>query len=134
MLQSNGYFENPFFSIGELRCKGSGDFKLAPGFLGMLINLRMQAGKPFIVNSCCRSPEYNKEIKGHPRSLHLTDHNRGINGTLAIDISVSDWPEEVVDTFIKEAGKLGWSTGRAKSFIHLDARILLGLSRTDFTY
>ena len=134
MMQSNGYFENPYFSEDELRCKGSGELNLAPGFLGLLVHLREDIDRAFIVNSCCRSPEHNTAIGGHPKSLHLTQNDRSINGTMAIDISTAGWSDDFQRDFIESAQCLGWSTGQANTFIHLDARILLGHSRADFTY
>lgn len=134
MLNSSGYFENPYFSEDELRCKGSGELNLAPGFLGMLVNFRDDWGLPLTPTSCCRSPEHNKKIGGHPKSLHLTKNERSINGAMAIDISIQDWSEDSVRDFIEVAQQRGFSTGEAKTFIHLDARILLGRSRADFTY
>lgn len=134
MLNSSGYFENPYFSEDELRCKGNGELNLAPGFLGMLVHLREEWDQAMAVNSCCRSPEHNEKIGGHPKSLHLTENNRSINGTMAIDISMFGWSGEAIRNLQELAQQLGWSTGLANSFIHLDARILLGRSRADFTY
>lgn len=134
MLNSSGYFENPYFSEDELRCKGNGELNLAPGFLGMLVNFREQWARPLTPTSCCRSPEHNTAVGGHPKSLHLTQNERSINGTMAIDISIADWADEVVEEFVDHARVAGFSTGIAKTFIHLDARILLGRSRADFTY
>lgn len=135
MLNSSGYFENPYFSEKELECRGSEEMYLAPGFLGMLVHLRTVWKEPMIVNSCCRSSEYNKAIGGHPKSLHLTDNtDRSIIGTMAIDISTADMKDHDIEVLHALAGDLGWSVGRADTFIHLDARILLGRSRADFTY
>lgn len=134
MLNSSGYFENPYFSEDELRCKGSGELNLAPGFLGILVHLRKMWDTPMKVNSACRSPEHNTAVGGHPKSLHLTQNERSINGTMAIDISTEDMDDHDVEVLHALAGDLGWSIGRAETFIHLDARILLGRSRADFTY
>ena len=135
MLNSSGYFENTYFSEDELRCKGNGELSLAPGFLGMLVHLRKVWADALIVNSCCRSLEHNTAVGGHVKSLHLTSNEeRSIAGTMAIDISTANMEDIDVETFHALAGDLGWSVGRAKTFIHLDARILLGRSRADFTY
>jgi len=42
------------------------------GFVNWLGALRQKVGKPFIINSACRTPAHNKAVGGHPRSLHLT--------------------------------------------------------------
>ena len=134
MLNSSGYFENPFFSEDELRCKGSGELNLAPGFLGMLIHLREVYNEPMVVNSCCRSTEHNDRVGGHIRSLHLTDNVHYGCATLAIDISTHGMDGSDIRDLIDLATAAGWSVGIAETFIHLDARILLGRSRADFTY
>lgn len=135
MLNSSGYFENPYFSEDELRCKGNGELNLAPGFLGMLVNFRDDWGLPLTPTSCCRSLEHNIAVGGHVSSLHLTSNKeRSIVGTMAIDISIAGWSDDTVRDFIEFAQLRGFSTGEAKTFIHLDARILLGRSRADFTY
>jgi hypothetical protein len=128
MLNDSGYFENSYFSEDELKCQGSGELNLAPGFLGMLTWLRIIMDEPMIVTSACRSPEHNRAIGGHPKSLHLTQNDRSINGTMAVDIAVdrtTDVGERYFDDLTDTARHLGWSVG---------ARILLGRSRADFTY
>lgn len=127
------YFENPFFSRKELECKGTGALRLSPGFLGELIHLRRVMDLPMIVTSCCRSPEHNKAVGGHPNSLHLTEGNgHGALGTLAIDILTKD--EEYRMRLIDIALELGWSVGYGKGFLHLDKRIHIGLPQTTFNY
>ena len=135
MLNSSGYFENPYFSEDELRCKGNGGLNLAPGFLGMLVNFRKVWDEPLTVTSACRSLEHNIAVGGHVSSLHLTYNlDRSIVGTMAVDISTAGWDDDNVSEFLTVAQAHGFSTGLAKTFIHLDARILLGRSRADFTY
>lgn len=130
---SNNFFENPYFTYDELKCKGTGVLQLAPGFLGELLWLRQLHDRPMVVTSCCRSPEHNVEIGGNPRSLHMTvnDHwNTG--GTMAVDIL--DRSEEERIELMMLARDLGWSVGFGNGFLHLDKRIQIGLPRTDFDY
>lgn len=132
-MQSTNYFDNPYFSEDELKCKGTGELLLAPGFLGELVWLRKIFDKPMVVTSCCRSPEHNTKVGGNPRSLHMTvneHHNTG--GTLAIDILTKD--DEYRNELIRLSRELGWSIGYGKGFLHLDKRIQIGLPRTDFDY
>jgi len=113
---------NILFTPEELYCKGSGDGVLAKGFSSHLKNLRLSYGRPMFVTSCCRSAKYNKDIGGHPRSLHVYDdpaHPTG--GTCAIDIKR---PADgvLLHRLISLATGQGWSVGIADSFIHLDRR------------
>lgn len=135
LLQSNGYFENPYFSKNELKCKGSGELQLAPGFLGELIHLRQSFGFPMVPTSCCRSPEHNEKEGGHYRSLHLTvNEHWNTGGSLAIDISTIGWEDGRKSDLENKARSLGWSVGVAKTFIHLDKRIQVGLPQREWAY
>lgn len=129
----NNYFGNKYFSKDELKCKGTGELKLSPGFLGELVWLREVFDRPMVVTSCCRSPEHNKNVGGHPRSLHLTESDYWpAKGTLAIDIATPN--EGYRWDLIPLARQLGWSVGHGKGFIHLDKRTHIGLTRAEFDY
>lgn len=122
-----------FFSHEELMCKATGRVVLAPGFAPLLAHLRAVFAKPMHVNSCCRSKEYNTEIDGHPRSLHVYDKPyHPIDGTAGIDIrrGARDYNVRLVKVAIAE----GWSIGVAKWGFHLDRRDLAGLPQTIFGY
>lgn len=111
----------PHFTFDELKCKGTGIVLLAVGFADKLEELRTQFNKPMIVNSCCRTPEYNKQIGGHPKSMHLTDNpywNTG--GACAIDIHCSSDGYKI--RLRQLALDLGWSVGVYDTFLHLDRR------------
>lgn len=134
MLQlPSNYFDNDYFSEDELKCKGTGELKLATGFLGELVWLRQIFGRPMVPTSCCRSPEHNKNIGGHPKSLHLTEnHSHLTDGTMAIDIATGS--EDYRQELIRLAREMGWSIGHGKGFLHLDRRIHLGYPRAEFDY
>lgn len=132
-LLTSNYFGNKYFSQDELKCKGTGDLKLSPGFLGELIWLRELFGEPMAVTSCCRSPEHNKKIGGHPRSFHLTENEHWpTKGTLAIDIATPT--EEYRWELLIVARENGWSVGHGDGFLHLDKRTHIGLPRSEFDY
>lgn len=129
----NGYFDNKYFSADELKCKGTGELKLAQGFLGELIWLREVFGRPMVVTSCCRSPEHNKKIGGNKNSLHMTVNEKWCtSGTLALDISTPN--EDYRTELLMLAREMGWSVGHGHGFLHLDKRIQIGLPRTEFDY
>lgn len=124
------------FTEKELKCKGSGIYRLSPavetypGFGSRIDRLREIWGKPLIVNSCCRSEEYNKLINGHPHSLHVADHPYWkTNGTCAIDF------RETSKDFRDLAYKMGFSLGLGKTFTHVDDRTnVIGMAQTKFHY
>lgn len=106
----------PLFTIEELACRHCGELKLADGFATALKILRTAYGKPMKVMSCCRCPEHNTSIGGHPRSMHLMREGR-TQGSCAIDVAVTS-----PATLVRFALGLGWSVGVATTFIHLDRR------------
>jgi len=112
------------FTAKELRCKGSGLLILAPGFGEELQALRDAFGQPMVLNSACRSLERNRQIGGHPRSLHICDfppHKTG--GCCAVDVDTSRRPVEYRRALQQLAWDRGWSIGLGNSFLHLDLRI-----------
>lgn len=136
-LINEDYDITPHFKASELACKGSGTLRFHEGFLDKLEELRVAWGKPMVVNSCCRSPEHNKAVGGHYRSLHLTvNEERDQAGTLAIDFSVRGMEGIQIGDLHNLMKELGFSTGYNVSgeFIHCDARHLIGLPTKEFFY
>jgi hypothetical protein len=110
-----------YFSESELQCKGSGVIKLDPRFAAALSELRRAWGKPLSTNSVCRSPEHNKAVGGHPRSLHLTENPHWDTfGSMAADIRWRAWTIEDQESFARLALGQGWRVGLHNGFVHLD--------------
>lgn len=125
----------PYFPEHELRCKGTGVILLHPTFAATLPALRVEWGKPLVMTSVCRSPEHNKAVSGHPRSLHLTENpDHPTLGTAAGDISWLLWNREKRLEFAQLAWCLGWSVGLHDTFVHVDRRLDIGLEQRVFTY
>ena len=122
------------FSHDELACRLTGKVLLHPGFADALRELRLSFDRPMNVTSCCRSADHNKNVKGHPRSLHVfgLPATNGAEGTLAIDIARQDG--SYAWQLLFEAQRQGWSVGVARTFIHLDRRDLVGLAPAAFGY
>ncbi len=119
-----------YFTYRELRCKASLGFRLAAGFGSAIDELRESWGKPLIVTSCCRSAEYNRQIGGNQRSLHVYDAPYWpTNGTCAIDV------KETSEQFRSLAWAMGFSIGRGNGFTHLDTRTaVLNKTQVIFEY
>ena len=121
------------FTAKELACKDSHVVRLARGFARALIELRQDLGLPMRVNSCCRSADYNRLMRGHERSLHVYDHpHHPTGGTCAIDIHCPD--NEYAWKLARLVMEKGWSVGRGKTFVHLDRRRDFNLPDGFFTY
>lgn len=124
-----------FFNYKDLACRGTGILKLDPFFERCLIDLRIAWNKPMIVNSCCRTPEHNRNVNGHPNSLHLTENpTHNTHGTAAIDIGWRGWSVEEQLELARLAWSMGWSVGLHNGFIHLDRRDIAGLNQASFLY
>lgn len=113
-----------YFKDKELQCPLTKKVHLAYGFGEKLDKLREAFGHSMIVNSCCRSFEYNNKIGGHEHSFHVYDvPYRDTGGACAIDIST-----RFMDNFLREklvfiACLQGWSIGLGDGFLHLDRRV-----------
>ncbi len=55
---------NKYFYESEMKCPCCGWFVEDPDFLEMLTLARIDAGIEFIINSWCRCPKHDKEVKG----------------------------------------------------------------------
>lgn len=132
----------PYFPEHEIRCRGTGIIRVDPRFAALLCGLRAQWGAPLYPTSFCRTPEHNRQVQGHPRSLHLTSRagvendrvTRVLYGTCAADLYWADWTDTRKHDFARVAWSHGLSVGLHPAFMHVDARTLGGLMQTVFTY
>lgn len=121
----------PYFSERELACRGTGVIRLDLRFAAALPALRAAWGRPLDLTesgSVCRTPEHNLRVRGHPRSMHLTDNPvHPTHGTMAADIPWRGWAAADQLRFARLAYRMGWSVGLHDGFCHVDRRADLGL-------
>ncbi len=111
-----------YFIQSEFECKcGCGAYKLSPGFLEALNELRDEFNHAMLINSGCRCEKHNAAVNGRPGSYHLVTKPWGC---CAVDISTRGWPGWRKREFLKLAVLRGFSVGAAPNFIHLDHRHL----------
>ena len=112
----NWRWEN--FTEDEMRCKGSGEIAMDQRFMDRLQNLRNLYGKPVIVTSGYRSPEYNAEVS--PKTGRTGPHTTG----RAADIQCSGADAFELIARALDRGFFGigiYQKGPHKNrFIHLD--------------
>lgn len=100
------------FRLSEFGHKGNEYPEMDSQFLDTLQLLRDLVGKPVVITSGSRTPEYNKQIGGVPDSQHL--ENR------AADLKVDGMtPKEIADYAVK-AGFTG--IGVYDKHLHVDTR------------
>ena len=132
----------PNFTQEELSCPHCDLFRFHPGFLDRLQELRivLETLRPsrasMRVTSGCRCIEHNRNIGGHPRSLHIGDETQhlGQQGALAVDVATPDGAFRG-DLFMlawERNWSLGWNAKRG--FLHLDQRVMVGLPQNSFDY
>lgn len=103
---------SPNFLLSEFACHEGQEVKLDPDLVRKLQALRDKLGRPIIINSGYRTPEYNKKVGGSPNSQHMLGK--------AADIRVPGMtPEQVA----KAAEAVGFNgIGLYNTFTHVDVR------------
>ena len=116
----------PNFKASEFVCKGSGSLNMDPDYLDKLQALRTAYGRPMVISSGYRSPEYNNRISSTGKT---GPHTTG----KACDIVVAgvDAYDLLQIAFLMGFGGIGSNqTGPwSKRFIHLDT-----LGKRHWTY
>lgn len=104
------YFKQSEFKMGEQIVF---DKMLVP-FLEKLDKLRELFGNPIVITSSYRSPEYNENIGGSPKSQHLQGN--------AVDIRKYNYTESELLRLAFYCGVLGLSYGIEGDCVHIDNR------------
>jgi len=116
----------PHFSERELACIHCGANGVVPELVAALEAFREAVGKPVIVHSAYRCPEYNAAIGGAPDSQHV--HGRGadvgVMGMTARELYRAARPIPAIK---------GLGVGDAGRFLHLDVRETEELARWCYT-
>lgn len=129
-LTDTNWFDNEFFTEAELRCRGTGQLRLHPGFLEALVRLRRDHDRPMVITSGCRARTYNSRVGGAADSLHICDLPQA--GCMAVDVRAT--PLEA-PRLARLALDRGWSVGvPRRGFIHIDARFLIKRPQVLFGY
>jgi len=101
------------FTPQEIACRGTGKLIANHAALAKLQALRDLLGRPLIINSAYRSPEYNATLTGAaPNSEHLKGG--------AFDISMSNQHPIEFEAAAKKVGFTGFGYYPDSNFIHVD--------------
>ncbi len=103
---------SPHFSRKEFACRcGCGKDDVHPLLVMALEDLREELGRPVVITSGVRCPEWNRAVGGRPNSAHLTGE--------AADIAVAGSAERM--DLVRAALEVGFRrVGVAREFVHLD--------------
>ena len=106
------------FKVREFACNDGSDVILIHHDLpSVLQNIRNQFGKPIIINSGYRTPEYNKKVGGATRSQHCY----GTAADIVVDGVSPASVAAAAEKALKEMDYPG-GIGLYKSFVHVDVR------------
>tara|TARA_Y100001938_G_scaffold2814_1_gene3513 strand:+ start:494 stop:880 length:387 start_codon:yes stop_codon:yes gene_type:complete len=112
-----GKYLTPHFSVDEMRCKGTGICTMDEVFMELLETIRCEYGKPMIVTSGFRAPEYNMIVA---KSGSKGPHTYG----QAVDLHLVGAEANEVIKIALELGMTGIGIKQKgphkKRFIHLD--------------
>ena len=108
-----------YFTDEELACPCCKKININADFRNRLNLAREYAGVPFIVNSCCRCVEHNKDVGGKPWSSHLIKDHPEDRKCNAIDLHVKD--KYARYKIMESLMKVGFTRfGDYPTFIHAD--------------
>jgi uncharacterized protein YcbK (DUF882 family) len=105
-----------YFSVDELKCKGTDECNMDEGFMERLVTLRHKFNKPMVISSGYRSSSYNQIIGGARNSPHLYGK--------AVDVLVSGKAAHKLIGLAIQHGFTGIGVSQRGShesrFLHLD--------------
>ena len=105
-----------YFSVDELKCKGTDECEMDEGFMKKLEALRHEFNEPMIVSSGYRHESYNQVIRGAKNSPHLYGK--------AVDIVISGKSAYRLMKLSIEHGFTGIGVSQRgpheKRFLHID--------------
>lgn len=103
------------FQVKEFACNdGSDPILIAPELVTILQAIRSHFGKPVVINSAYRTPEYNKKVGGATQSQHLYG--------IAADIAISGVSPKDVAAFAENLLSGRGGIGIYSGFTHIDVR------------
>ena len=107
-----------YFSVDELKCKGTDECEMDEGFMEKLEALRHEFNEPMIVSSGYRHESYNQVIGGAKNSPHLYGK--------AVDIVISGKSAYRLMKLAIQHGFTGIGVSQRgpheRRFIHLDTK------------
>jgi len=115
-IQELKMIENEYFSIEELKCKGTDECQMDDGFLEKLIKIREDLGRPMIITSGYRHPAHNSAIGGVKDSPHVYGKavDVAVMGEVAYDIIYLAIKHGMTGIGVSQRG------AHERRFIHLD--------------
>lgn len=110
---------NKYFHSDEFVCKCEcGIFNLDPAFFDKLTEARRIADVPFVINSGCRCPSWNKAVGGAPLSAHVTTESIAARASDIKALTVQVMVAILRGAILAEIPGIALGPG----FVHLDTK------------
>ena len=107
-----GKWRWPNFTPREMACKGNKKLMINEDAMDKLQALRDGIGKPMIVLSAYRTPDYNRKVKGAKHSMHMKAR--------AFDISMANHKPAEFERMARSVGFTGFGFYKKRNFMHID--------------
>ncbi|MEK9895017.1 MAG: D-Ala-D-Ala carboxypeptidase family metallohydrolase [Burkholderiaceae bacterium] len=105
-----------YFTVDEMKCKGTDECEMDQRFMERLIDLREDYGKPMPITSGYRSLAHNSAVGGSPNSAHIYGR--------AVDVAVTGNNAYDLIQLAMKHGFTGIGVAQRgahnKRFIHID--------------
>lgn len=102
------------FIGAEMACKdGATEYMYAPELMRILENIREHFGKPVIINSGYRTPEWNTKVGGAKNSYHM----KGMAADIVVKGVNAKQVAEYASVIMQNGGVI-----RYTNFTHIDVR------------
>lgn len=117
-----GKYLTPNFTIDELQCRGTGVCNMDEEFMELLQQVRNNFGRPMVVTSGYRHPDYNEQLqkKGITKTGRTGPHTTG----KAVDILITGKEAIRLFAIAQNLGMTGIGLNQRgphdKRFIHMD--------------
>jgi zinc D-Ala-D-Ala carboxypeptidase len=121
---------SPFISDREASCSHCGKTKVYEPMVLLFNEARQAYGKPIVINSFYRCPEYQKQLqKSNPNAALISPHVYGVAMDLAIPRDLTIY--QLIDLFLQAAKDLGLPKPRIghkqynNAFLHVDLAFMV---------
>jgi len=106
------------FTFNELSCRGTGKCEMDEQFMLLLQKIRIEFGRPMIITSGYRHPDYNQKVS--PKTGRTGPHTKG----QAVDVLISGRDAVRLFAIAQQMGMTGFGWNQRgphnKRFLHID--------------
>lgn len=121
---------SPYITDWEATCSHCGEARLYEPMIRLFARARKTYGRPIVINSFYRCPDYQKQLQGNnPYAVSISPHVYGVAMDLAIPAGLTIY--QFKDLFLQAAKELGLQKPRLghkqynDAFLHVDLAFMV---------